>query len=69
LDLLRNYKEKDAAKKYKNDVYLLPKELDEKVARLHIGQLGAVLTELRTDQADYIGVKVQGPYKPETYRY
>ena len=65
---LELWKEKDSGK-YKNDVYLLPKELDEKVARLHIGQLGAVLTELRTDQADYIGVKVQGPYKPETYRY
>ena len=65
---LELWKERDTGK-YKNDVYLLPKELDEKVARLHIGQLGAVLTELRTDQADYIGVKVAGPYKPETYRY
>merc|ERR1712232_998382 len=65
LDLLRNQKEK----KYKNDVYLLPKELDEKVARLHLGALGAQLTELTKEQADYIGVKIEGPYKPDTYRY
>merc|ERR1712094_76257 len=65
LDLLKNQKEK----KYKNDVYLLPKELDEKVARLHLGALGAQLTVLSKDQADYIGVKVEGPYKPDTYRY
>jgi len=55
--------------KYKNQVYLLPKELDEKVAKLHLGQLGAVLTELTTEQADYIGVSKGGPYKPTTYRY
>merc|ERR1712087_977450 len=55
--------------KYQNKVYLLPKELDEKVARLHLGQLGAHLTELSKDQADYIGVAVSGPYKPLTYRY
>merc|ERR1711904_217884 len=66
LDLLKNWKE---TKKYKNDVYLLPKELDEKVARLHLGALGANLTTLSKDQADYIGVKVEGPYKPDTYRY
>merc|ERR1711975_12799 len=66
LDLLKNWKE---TKKYKNDVYLLPKELDEKVARLHLGALGAELTTLTKDQAEYIGVKVEGPYKPETYRY
>merc|ERR1711988_422820 len=65
LDLLKNMKEK----KYKNDVYLLPKELDEKVARLHLPALGAELTELTKEQADYIGVKVGGPYKPDTYRY
>merc|ERR1711886_18453 len=65
LDLLKNMTEK----KYKNDVYLLPKELDEKVARLHLGALGAQLTELTQEQADYIGVKVGGPYKPDTYRY
>merc|ERR1711918_62464 len=65
LDLLKNIKEK----KYKNDVYLLPKELDEKVARLHLGALGADLTVLSKEQADYIGVPVEGPYKPDTYRY
>merc|ERR1711972_823721 len=69
LDLLRNWKEADASKKYKNDVYLLPKDLDEKVARLHLPALGAHLTELSQEQADYIGVKVEGPYKGNTYRY
>merc|ERR1712013_555552 len=69
LDLLRNWKEADASSKYKNDVYLLPKELDEKVARLHLPALGAHLTELSKEQADYIGVKVSGPYKGDTYRY
>merc|ERR1711971_538944 len=69
LDLLKNYKETDAAKKYKNDVFLLPKNLDEKVARLHLPALGAQLTQLSKEQADYIGVPVDGPYKPETYRY
>merc|ERR1711903_330554 len=65
LDLLKNMKEK----KYKNDVYLLPKELDEKVARLHLPSLGAELTTLSKEQADYIGVKVEGPFKGDTYRY
>merc|ERR1712139_414037 len=69
LDLLRNWREMDASKKYKNDVYLLPKELDEKVARLHLRALGAQLTELTKEQADYIGVQVTGPYKADTYRY
>merc|ERR1712176_809500 len=69
LDLLKNWKETDANKKYKNDVYLLPKHLDEKVARLHLPALGAQLTELTQEQADYIGVKVAGPYKSDTYRY
>merc|ERR1711959_738478 len=69
LDLLRNWKETDASKKYKNDVYLLPKELDEKVARLHLPALGAEMTELSKEQADYIGVAVTGPYKGDTYRY
>ncbi len=55
--------------KYKNEVYVLPKHLDEKVARLHLDQLGAKLTVLRKDQADYIGVDVGGPYKPFHYRY
>merc|ERR1712207_16411 len=66
LDLLDNWKNN---KGYKNDVYLLPKELDEKVAKLHLGSLGAELTVLSKEQADYIGVKVEGPYKPNTYRY
>merc|ERR1712034_290027 len=52
---------------YKNDVYLLPKELDEKVAALHLPALGAELTTLTKEQADYIGVKITGPFKPETY--
>jgi len=55
--------------KYKNDVYILPKHLDEKVARLHLAKIGAKLTELDKDQADYIGVTVDGPFKPEHYRY
>jgi adenosylhomocysteinase len=55
--------------KYEKDVYVLPKELDEKVARLHLDKLGAKLTKLRSEQASYIGVSVEGPYKPETYRY
>ncbi|MCH2223332.1 MAG: adenosylhomocysteinase, partial [Crocinitomicaceae bacterium] len=54
---------------YENDVYMLPKHLDEKVAKLHLAKVGAELTELRKDQADYIGVDVNGPYKPEHYRY
>ncbi|NNL08960.1 MAG: adenosylhomocysteinase [Croceitalea sp.] len=55
--------------KYENDVYMLPKHLDEKVAKLHLSRLGAELTELRKDQADYIGIKVEGPFKPDYYRY
>ena len=54
---------------YANEVYVLPKHLDEKVARLHLGKLGARLTELSGEQADYIGVSPQGPYKAEHYRY
>ena len=54
---------------YKNDVYILPKHLDEKVARLHLDRIGVKLTELDKDQADYIGVQPEGPYKPEHYRY
>lgn len=54
---------------YGNDVYMLPKHLDEKVAKLHLAKIGVELTELRKDQADYIGVKTEGPYKPEYYRY
>jgi len=56
-------------KKYKRDVYTLPKELDEKVARLHLAHLGARLTVLSDDQAKYIGVSKDGPYKPSHYRY
>jgi adenosylhomocysteinase len=54
---------------YKNEVYVLPKQLDEKVARLHLAKLGAKLTELSNEQAGYIGVTVQGPFKAEHYRY
>ncbi|PQB06090.1 adenosylhomocysteinase [Aureitalea marina] len=54
---------------YENKVYMLPKHLDEKVAKLHLAKIGAELTELRKEQADYIGVKVEGPFKPEYYRY
>ena len=54
---------------YKPGVYILPKELDEKVARLHLKKIGVKLTELRKDQADYIGVNVSGPFKSEHYRY
>ena len=50
-------------------VYVLPKHLDEKVARLHLDALGVQLTELTEEQADYIGVPVEGPYKPDHYRY
>merc|ERR1739849_20450 len=66
LDLLDNWKNN---KGYKNDVYLLPKELDEKVAKLHLPALGAHLTVPSKEQADYIGVKVEGPFKGDTYRY
>ena len=54
---------------YENKVYMLPKHLDEKVAKLHLSRLGAELTELREDQAEYIGVTVKGPFKPDYYRY
>lgn len=55
--------------KYNNEVYVLPKHLDEKVAQLHLGRIGAKLTKLTEQQAKYIGVTVDGPYKPEHYRY
>jgi adenosylhomocysteinase len=54
---------------YKNQVYILPKHLDEKVARLHLARIGVKLTELRKDQADYIGVAMDGPFKADHYRY
>ena len=55
--------------KYKKQVYLLPKTLDEKVAMLHLGKLGAKLTKLTKGQADYLGIPVEGPFKPDNYRY
>jgi len=55
--------------KFGNKVYILPKRLDEKVARLHVAHCGAKLTTLTKEQADYIGVPIEGPYKPEQYRY
>jgi adenosylhomocysteinase len=63
LDLWKN---KDV---YKVGVYTLPKQLDEEVARLHLEKIGVKLTTLTKEQAEYIGVKVEGPYKPEHYRY
>merc|ERR1712242_161061 len=66
LDLLRNTQTKGG---YKNDVSLLPKHLDEKVASLHLPFLGAELTRMSKEQADYIGVGIDGPFKGDTYRY
>jgi adenosylhomocysteinase len=57
------------AANYGNDVYMLPKHLDEKVARLHLAKIGVELETLRPDQAEYIGVNVEGPFKAEHYRY
>ena len=57
------------ADSYERKVYTLPKVLDEKVARLHLDKLGVKLTKLSPEQAAYIGVPVEGPYKPEHYRY
>jgi len=54
---------------YENKVYTLPKHLDEEVARLHLAKLGVVLEEMSQEQADYIGVPLNGPYKPDYYRY
>jgi len=65
IELFKN----NADGKYKNQVYVLPKHLDEKVARLHLEKLGATLTKLSPEQAAYIGVEVDGPFKPDTYRY
>ena len=58
-----------ATEKPELGVYMLPKELDEEVARLHLEHLGVTLTELSDEQADYIGVSKTGPYKPDHYRY
>ncbi len=63
LDLAKN------GDKYDKKVFVLPKKLDEKVARLHLDKLGVRLTELTPEQAEYIGVAPDGPYKPEHYRY
>ena len=54
---------------YKRDVYVLPKHLDEKVAALHLAKVGAKLTKLSPKQAEYLGVKSAGPFKPDHYRY
>ena len=54
---------------YENEVFVLPKQLDEKVARLHLRKIGAQLTQLSAEQAEYLGIPVEGPYKPEHYRY
>ena len=55
--------------KYENKVYVLPKKLDEKVARLHLDKLGVKLTQLSEKQAGYLGIPIEGPYKPDFYRY
>ena len=55
--------------KYELGVYVLPKHLDEKVARLHLEKIGAKLTKLTPEQSEYLGVPVEGPFKPENYRY
>ena len=63
LELWKNHKN------YENKVYVLPKHLDEKVATLHLKKVGAKLTKLSKEQADYISVGVEGPFKPNAYRY
>ena len=57
------------SEKYEKKVYVLPKHLDEKVATLHLAKVGAKLTKLSKDQADYISVDTKGPFNPDTYRY
>jgi adenosylhomocysteinase len=64
IELFKNFNEYN-----KGELYILPKILDEKVAKLHLKKIGAELTTLTNKQAEYIGVDVAGPYKPETYRY
>jgi adenosylhomocysteinase len=66
---LELFREKDTTKYTRGKVYVLPKSLDEKVALLHLDALGARLTKLSQEQSDYIGVPIDGPYKPDTYRY
>ena len=63
IELAKNYQ------KYEKKVYMLPKNLDEEVARLHLDKLGVKLTKMTQQQADYIGVPLEGPYKPDHYRY
>ena len=57
------------SEKYDNEVYVLPKALDEKVARLHLDKIGVKLTTLTNEQSEYLGIAKEGPYKPEMYRY
>ncbi|MNW61943.1 Adenosylhomocysteinase [compost metagenome] len=69
IELFEDSKRPEDERTYERQVYRLPKVLDEKVARLHLDALGVRLTELSTSQADYLGIPVEGPYKPEHYRY
>ena len=69
IELFTKKDQPEGEREYENQVYVLPKILDEKVARLHLGALGVELTELSKDQAEYLDVDVAGPYKPEHYRY
>merc|ERR1719316_1577397 len=66
---LELFKEKDSGKYARGKVYVLPKNLDEKVAKLHLPSLGAKLTLLTKEQSDYVGIPIEGPFKPDTYRY
>merc|ERR1711957_742906 len=66
---LELYNEKDSGKYARGKVYVLPKHLDEKVAKLHLAHLGAKLTLLSKEQSDYVGIPIEGPFKPDTYRY
>merc|ERR1712194_962985 len=66
---LELYTEKDSGKYARGKVYVLPKNLDEKVAKLHLPALGAKLTLLSKEQSDYVGIPIEGPFKPDTYRY
>ncbi len=69
MELFQDAQKEEGEKKYENNVYVLPKHLDEKVARLHLGRIDAHLTTLTPEQAAYIGVSPEGPFKPEHYRY
>ncbi|MCA9045151.1 MAG: adenosylhomocysteinase, partial [Planctomycetaceae bacterium] len=59
----------ESAEKYETGVHVLPKHLDEEVARLHLGQLGVKLTKLTAKQSEYLGIPAEGPFKPDYYRY